>query len=144
MEPSLSPGTLACGRPFTLPAPGVLTLTAHFPGTVSHRARTLTGTVDVVARIEVRGVATPYADVFLTRDGQVATMPMPQDTVAILLDLVPGATRRLPARATLTSCAPGAGAVPPGTYQLYAKVVLVRDDGVSLTSFGGPWPLDVR
>lgn len=144
MEAPLSPGTLKCSRPFQLPTPGVLTLTAHFPGTVSHRARMLTGKVDIVPRVGVRGVATPYADVFLTRDGQVATMPMPQDTVGILLDLVPGTTKRLPACATLTSCAPGAGAVLPGTYQLYAKVVLVRDDGVSLTSFGGPWPLDVR
>jgi hypothetical protein len=140
----LSPGTLECGQPFHIPDPGVLTLAAHFPGTVSHRARTLTGTVDIVARVEVRGVATPYPDVFLTRDGQVATMPMPQDTVAILLELVPGTTKRLPACATLTSCAPGAGAVPPGAYLMYARVVLVRDDGVSLTSFGGPWPLDVR
>ncbi len=144
MEPSMSPDTLGCGRLFHLPAPGVLILTAHFPDTVSHRARTLTGTVDIVPRVEVRGVTTPYADVFLTRDGQVTTMPTPQDTVGILLELVPGTTKRLPACATLTSCTPGAGAVPPGPYRMYARVVLVRDDGMCLPSFGGPWPLDVR
>jgi hypothetical protein len=34
--------------------------------------------------------------------------------------------------------------VGPGSYELYARVVLTPDDGAAVESFGGPWPLRVR
>jgi hypothetical protein len=59
-------------------------------------------------------------------------------------DLAPGRTQRLAGEATLLSCGPGGGPVPPGIYELYARVVFTPDDGPGVESFGGPWPLQVR
>jgi hypothetical protein len=64
--------------------------------------------------------------------------------MGIRWDLAPGRTERLPGEATLVSCDPGGGSVRPGTYELYARVVITPDDGAGVESFGGPWPLEVR
>jgi hypothetical protein len=135
---------LACGQPFQPHAPGVLTLTGRFPAIAAAGAGSVTGTVEVTSRVAVRGVVLPRADVFLVRDGRVVTTPMAQDAMAIRWDLTPGRTERLPADATLVACDPGGAHLPPGTYQLYARVVITPDDGAGVTSFGGPWPLEVR
>lgn len=147
--PSSAPTALECGRPFLPPARGGLTLTARFPLAVSRSEQAVSGAVEVASENEVvRGVATLAAEVFLVRDGQVATLPLPQDLVGMRLEVSPGRVERLPAQATLSPCDPGGaaadGLLRPGTYQLYARVVLSRDDGSILESVGGPWPLEVR
>jgi hypothetical protein len=135
---------LGCGQPFNRPSGGGLTLTGRFPATASAGERAVTGTVEVTSAVAVRGVVAPRADVFLVRDGRVATMPVPQDALGIRWDLAPGKIERLPGEATLMSCDPGSGSVHPGTYELYARVVLTPDDAAGVESFGGPWPLQVR
>ena len=144
-----APTALECGRPFRLPSGGGLTLTGRFPAVVSSSAQAVSGAVEVASENEVvRGVVTPTADVFLVRDGRIATLPLPQDLVGMTLELAAGKVERLPAQATLSPCDPGGGSADgslrPGTYELYARVVLNHDDGSSLESIGGPWPLEVR
>jgi hypothetical protein len=146
---------LGCGRPFRVPAgAGPLTLTGRFPAAVTAGAQVVSGVVEVTSRVPVRGVVLPRAEVFLVRDGRVATMPVLQDAMGLRLELAPGRTEQLPGEATLASCEPGTGPVPPGTYQLYARVVLAPDGGApdggapdggaSVESFGGPWALEVH
>jgi hypothetical protein len=147
--PSSVPTALECGQPFRPPAGGKLTLTGRFPAVVSSSEQAVSGTVEVAVGDEVvRGVVTRDADVFLVRNGRIATLPLPQDLVGMRLELGAGMVERLPAQATLSPCDPGggtaAGSLPPGTYELYARVVLHHDDGSSLESIGGPWPLEVR
>jgi hypothetical protein len=150
--PASAGGTtaLGCGRPFRVPAgAGLLTLTGRFPEVAPAGAQVVSGVVEVTSRLPVRGVVLPQAEVFLVRDGRVATVPVVQDAMGRRLELAPGRTERLPGEATLVSCQSGAGPVPPGTYELYARVVFTPDDGApdreaSVESFGGPWPLQVR
>jgi hypothetical protein len=144
---TVDPGTgtaPACGQPVPSPGSGALILTGQFPSTTPAGAGTVPGTVEVTTREQVRGVALPRAEVFLARDGRVVTVPVPQDAPGMRWDLAPGAVERLPGEASLISCRPGGGAVPPGTYQVYARVVVNLDIGATLTSFGGPWPLEVH
>lgn len=148
--PPTSPTALECGRPFRPPSGGGLTLTGRFPTVVSSSEQTVAGTVEVASDSEVvRGVVTPSADVFLVRDGRIATLPLPQDLVGMRLTLAEGEVERLPAQATLSPCDPGGsaavdGSLRRGTYELYVRVVLNHDDGSSLEAVGGPWPLEVR
>lgn len=126
-----------------------MTLTGRFPAVVSSSEQAVSGTVEVASEKElVRGVVTRNADVFLVRSGRIATLPLPQDLVGMRLELAPGKVEKLPAQATLSPCDPGGaaadGSLPPGTYELYARVVLNHDDGSSLESIGGPWLLEVR
>ncbi|MQS16702.1 hypothetical protein F7Q99_32070 [Streptomyces kaniharaensis] len=146
MNPTPSTGTTAveCGRPFRPPASGALGLTGSFPSTAEAGARVVAGTVEATSRVALRGVVTPAAEVFLVRQGRVVTVPVPQDSLGVRWDLSPGQTERLPGEAALTSCDPGGGPVPPGSYELYARVVVRPDDGPAVESFGGPWPLEVR
>ncbi len=141
-------GTTAieCGQPFRPPTGGPLALTARFPTTASlAEGRVVTGTVEATSQVAVRGVVTPRADVFLVGDGRVTTVPTPQDAVGVRWSLAAGQVERLPADLTLAACGEDAGPVPPGTYQLYARVVLTPDDGAAgVESFGGPWPIEVR
>jgi hypothetical protein len=140
--------TLECGRPFRLPRAGSLTLTGRFPATAAAGERAVAGTVEVTIRaageVAVRAVGAPRADVFLVRDGRVATMPMAQDAMGVRWDLTPGKVERLPGEATLVSCDPAGGRVRAGTYELYARVVITPDSGAAVQAFGGPWPLEVR
>ncbi|MEJ3743628.1 hypothetical protein WEI85_10095 [Actinomycetes bacterium KLBMP 9797] len=136
-------GDIVCGQPFRAPAGGALTLTAGFPATVSAADRMVTGTVEVTSQRPIQGVASPRAAAFLVREGRVVTMPVPQDMSGVRWDVAAGAVQRVPADAALVSCEPGGAPLPPGRYEIYAQVVVTPDDGPSITSVGGPWPLDV-
>jgi len=146
--PSTARSPLECGRPFRRPSGGELSLTGRFPGVVHASERAVSGTVEVAGANEgLRGVVTPNADVFLVRDGRIATLPLPQDLVGMRLELDPGKVESLAAQATLLPCEGGSAAgesLPPGTYELYVRVVLNHDDGSSVESVGGPWQLEVR
>ncbi|WP_460849472.1 hypothetical protein [Phytohabitans suffuscus] len=130
---------LRCGAPFTPPTGGGLYLTGRFPAEAAASGPTVTGTVVVNSPRAVRGVATPRAEIILVRDGRVAAVPAPQDSVAAVLDLKPSQPRELPGDAALTSC----GALAPGSYQVYARVVFTPDSGTPVESFGGPWPIQL-
>ncbi len=151
MDPAQAPALseLECNRPFLLPAGGALSLTGRFPTVVSSTEQIVTGTVDVASETEVvRGVVTGSADVFLVQGGRIATVPLPQDSVGRRLAMAPGEVETWPAHATLAPCDPGSGAADgslrPGSYELYARVVLNHDDGSRQESVGGPWPLEIR
>lgn len=135
---------VACGRPFRLPASGGLRFTGRFADSVPAGQQMLRGTIKVTSRQAVRGVAAPAADVFLVREGRVVTMPLAQDAIGVRWDLAAGETRRMAATASLVSCEPEGGPLPPGGYELYARVVLTPDDGPAQRAFGGPWRLRVR
>jgi len=116
---------------------------------VSSSERVVAGTVEVANENQVvGGVVAPLADVFLVRNGRIATLPLPQDLVGMRLELAAGEIERLPAQATLSPCDPAGGSADgslrPGTYELYVRVMLNHDDGSSLEAIGGPWPLEVR
>ena len=124
-------------------------MTGSFPAGVSSGQATVSGTVEIASEDEVaRGVILSQADVFLVQNGCIATLPLPQDLVGKRLDLAPGMVETLPAQVTLSPCNVGDGAghgsLRPGTYELYARVLLIHDDGSSVESIGGPWPLEVR
>jgi hypothetical protein len=137
-------GEVRCGRPFRLPDPVGLRLVARFPESVPAGQQTISGTVEVMSRRGMRGVAPAAADVFLVRDGRVVTTPVAHDAVGIRWELAAGETRAMPALASLVSCEPDGGPLPPGEYELYARVVVSPDDGAAQRAFGGPWRLRVR
>jgi hypothetical protein len=147
-SPASAHTALECGQPFRPLVGGGLTLTGRFPAVVRSGEQAVSGTVEVISENEVvSGVITPNADVFLVRNGRIATVPLPQDLGGMRLELVPGRVEKLPAQATLSPCDLGGsaagGSLRSGTYDLYVRVVLNHDDGSSLESFGGPWPLEV-
>ncbi|EIV96355.1 hypothetical protein FraQA3DRAFT_6244 [Frankia sp. QA3] len=135
---------IECGRPFRPPAGGRLILRGRFPAEAEAADRAVAGTVEVTSGVALHGVGAPRADVFLVRDGRVATLPVPQDALGVRWDLAPGKITRLSGEATLVACDPAGGLVRPGGYDLYARVLFTPDDGAGVESFGGPWPLDVR
>lgn len=147
MTVNSTPGTdddpLGCGQPLRLPANGALSLDARFPGTTQGTNQMVTGTVEVTSQRDVRGVVSQQAEMFLVRDDRVVGVPLAQDLLGVQIDLAAGEVERLPADATLISCEPDGGPVPPGDYELYARVVVTPDDGAALVSFGGPWPIQV-
>ena len=100
--------------------------------------------VEVTSREAMRGVAPAAADIFLVLDDQVVATPVPQDAIGIRWELAAGETRTMPALASLASCEPEGGPLPPGDYELYARVVVSPDDGAAQPAFGGPWRLRVR
>jgi hypothetical protein len=138
------PGEVRCGRPFQLPGGIGLRLLARFPESVPAGQQTLSGTVEVTSREAMRGVAPAAADVFLVLDDRVVTTPVAQDAIGIRWELELGETRTMPALASLASCEPEGGPLPPGDYELYARVVVTPDDGAARPAFGGPWRLRVR
>jgi hypothetical protein len=137
-------GEVRCGRPFRLPSVVGLRLVARFPESVPAGQQTLTGMVDVTGRQAMRGVAPAAADVFLVQDARVVTMPVAQDAIGIRWELAAGETRTMPALASLVSCEPEGGPLPPGDYELYARVVVTADDGAAQRAFGAPRRLRVR
>jgi hypothetical protein len=143
-EPGEQSGEVRCGRPIDLPVPGGLRLVGRFPESVPAGQQTVGGIVEVTSREAVRGVAAPAADVFLVRDDRVVTTPMAQDAIGVRWELAAGETRRMPAMASLVSCEPDGGPLPPGRYELYARVVLTPYDGPAQTAFGGPWRLRLQ
>ena len=138
------PGEVRCGRPFQLPVAGGLRLVARFPDSVQAGQQAVSGTVEVTSRAAMRGVAAPAADVFLVRGDQVVATPMPQDAIGVRWELAAGEQRSVPAIASLVSCESPGGPLPPGHYELYARIVLIPDDGTAQRAFGGPWQLGVR
>ena len=137
-------GEVTCGRPFQPPSPGELRLTGRFAERAPADRQIVSGTVEVTAEKAVRGVAAAAADAFLVRAGRVVTMPLAQDAVGVRWDLGAGESKRVPATASLVSCEPGGGPLPPGDYELYAQFVLTPDDGEPTPAYGGPWPLRVQ
>ena len=136
-------GDIACGQPFREPAAGDLTLVAAFPATAAAADGVVTGTVEVTSKRAVAGVVSPRAQAFLVREGRVVSMPMAQDLSGVRWDLAGGAVERLPADAVLVSCEPGGAPLPPGSYELWARLVVTPDDGPGVTSVAGPWPLQI-
>jgi hypothetical protein len=132
-----------CGQPFERPREGVLGLTGQFPAQVAAGQQTLSGSVEATSSQEMRGITQPGADVFLVRDGRVVTTPLPQDAVGIMWAVAAGEAKSVPAEAGLASCETGEP-LEPGAYELYARVMVIPDDGGSVESFGGPWPVEVR
>jgi hypothetical protein len=124
-----------------LPAPAALRLVARFPESVPANAQTVEGSVEISSGESVRGVIPAAADVFMVTDDRVVTMPVVQDAIGIRWA---GDTRSLPAVGSLMSCEPGGRRLPPGVYELYARVVVTPDGGTPQPCFGGPWPLRVR
>lgn len=137
-------GEVRCGRPFELPAPVGLRLVARFPESVPAGQQTLSGMVEVTSREAMRGVAPAAADVFVVLDDHVVTTPVAQDAIGIRWEAAAGETRTMPALASLVSCEPDGGPLPPGGYELYARVVVTPDNGAAQRAFGGPWRLRVR
>jgi hypothetical protein len=137
-------GEVRCGGPFQLPGAAGLRLVARFPESVPAGQQTLGGMVEVTGRKAMRGVAPAAADAFLVRDDRVVTTPVAQDAIGIRWELAAGETRTMPALASLVSCEPEGGPLPPGDYELYARVVVTPDDGAAQRAFGGPWRLRVR
>ena len=138
------PGVLECGARLGSTPGGMLTLTGRFPTAAAADEQTVAGTVTVaVKRSGAHGVVTPQAEAFLVRDGRIATLPVPQDSVGQRLDLADGRVASMPATVSLVPCS-GGGVLPTGTYDLYVRVVLNHDDGTRADSLGGPWPLEVR
>jgi len=119
-------------------------LAGRFVQSVPAGQQTVSGTVEVAGREAVRGVAAPAADVFLVGEGRVVTMPLAQDAIGVRWELAAGETKSMAATASLLSCEPDGGPLAPGSYALYARVVLTPDDGAAQRAFGGPWPLRVR
>jgi hypothetical protein len=138
------PGEVRCGQAFQLPAGGGVRLVARFPDSVPAGQPAVGGRVEVTSREAMRGVAAPAADAFLVRDDRVVALPMPQDAIGVRWDLAPGEIRTVPAVASLTSCESHGEPLPPGRYELYARLVLTPDDGAAQRLFGGPWGLEVR
>jgi hypothetical protein len=138
------PGELRCGSPIDLSGPGGLRLAGRFPESAPAGQPAVDGVVEVTSREAVRGVAAAAADVFLVRDGRVVATPLAQDAVGVQWELAAGETRTMPGMASLVSCEPDGGPLPPGRYELYARVVLTPDDGRPQTAFGGPWRLRLR
>jgi hypothetical protein len=137
-------GEVRCGSPFRLPPPAGLRLAARFPESVPAGQETLGGMVEITSQDVLQGVGPAAADAFLVRDDRVVTTPVAQDAIGIRWELAAGETRTMSALASLVSCEPDGGPLPPGGYELYARVVVTRDDGAAQRAFGGPWRLRVR
>jgi hypothetical protein len=143
-QPGEELGEVRCGRPFQLPAPGGLRLVGRFPRSVAAREQTVSGIVEVTSREAMRGLGAPAPDVFLVREDRVVTTPVAQDAIGVRWELAAGDTRSLPAMASLVSCEPHGDPLPPGRYELYARMVLTTDEGAAQRAFGGPWRLRLR
>jgi len=127
-------------------APGGLALTGGFPPRVARDGDgTFAGTVTVTSTgPRVAGVTSPEADVFVARAGEVVSTPLPKDLIGRPLDLGSGARVVFTARGTIRPCAAGAGELlPAGRYDVFAVVVVNREDGSAVVAAGGPWPLEV-
>ncbi|GAA1772517.1 hypothetical protein [Luedemannella helvata] len=140
-RPGIDP---ACGQPFGERPGDGLTMTGKFPATATADQRTLAGTVTVTSSVTVKGVVGRTADVYVVHDGRVVVVPGMRDAVGVVWELTPGATKSLPAEALLAPCDGTGDRLAPGTYAVYATVVLFADDGTEIRAVGGPWPLDVR
>jgi hypothetical protein len=143
LSPASGMTSVECGQPFRPPSGGVLAVDGRFPARAAAAEDLLSGTVEVTGQAGLKGVAQPGADVFLVQEGRVVAMPLPQDAVGMLWATAPGETKSLPGEVALTSCDSGEP-LAAGTYEVYARVMIIPDDGGGAESFGGPWPLEVQ
>src|SRR4051812_34838394 len=91
MDPEAGrPDVPECGQPFRPPSASGLRLTAQLPAAVSRSEPVLTGSVDVTSDRPVHAVIAPQVPVIAVRDGRVVTLPLPQDSVGVRLDLDAG------------------------------------------------------
>jgi hypothetical protein len=108
----------------------------------------VSGTVALGTEDESReAVVSPLADVFLVRNGLVATVPMVQDAVGISVSMAAGTVVTLPAIGSLVPCDSDdseSALLEPGLYEIYARMLLSYDDGSAAECFGGPWPMELR
>ena len=111
----------------------------------------IAGAAEAVERLRQEGTAIAYAtnnasrrapDVaaLLTGMGVSAT---PDEVLTSAGAAAAMLAERLPADAPLVSCRPGGAPLPPGGYDLWARLAITPDDGPALTSFGGPWPITI-
>lgn len=148
---SLPSGDVSAGTPircdgrFRLPLARGVTVTARFPKTVMRTKPVFSGSVAIGNETgALRGTVNPEADVFLVEDGRAVTTPLPKDLPGMRVNVRPGQVAPLQGRAGLTPCDGDAGEyVPEGRYDVYVRVLVHRDDGSVLETFGGPWPLRV-
>jgi len=136
-------GGVRCGQDVRT-AGGALNLAGRFPATATAGELRVAGTVDVTSPSALRGVAAPYADMFLVKDGKVVTLPVPQDAVGVRWELAAGAAKSVPGEVALTSCEPGGGPLGPGTYELYARIAIFPDSGPVVAAVSRVGTLDVR
>lgn len=123
-----------------------LVMTGEFPPRFDRGGDgTFAGTVKVTSTgPRFSGVTSPEADVFVARAGKVVTMPLAKDLIGQPFDLAPGASAVFTARGSIRPCAAGAGELlPAGRYDVFAAVVVNRDDGPAVVAAGGPWPIEV-
>jgi hypothetical protein len=132
-----------CGQRIEGSRPDGMEVGGRFPPALKRGGDGMfSGTVTATATgARITGVASPEADVYLARDAMVVATALPKDSTGRPVDLAAGAT--FTARGSLRSCAPGGDPLPAGHYQVFAVVLVVRDDGSSVSATGGPWPLDV-
>lgn len=136
------PNELTCGQPWR-PGTSEFEVTGDFPASAAAGAELVSGTVKVTTHREARGEASPGAEIFVVRVGVIVATPLPMDAMAVRWDLAAGQSRTLPGVIILVSCAPDGGPLPPGDYQLFARVVFRPGSGETMPSFGGPWSLAV-
>lgn len=134
---------LACGEQFQPPAPGPLSLTAHFSATARLDRQSVTGSVEATAGAAVHGLGPGRSGAFLVREGGVVTLPAAQDFHGLIWDLSPGGVRTVPAAVSLLSCEEDTALLTPGAYDAFVWVALTTDEGTPMESFGDPWPLQV-
>jgi len=139
---SVVPNELTCGQPWR-PGTSEFEVTGAFPASVAAGTELVRGTVKVTTHRAVRGEAGPGAEIFVVREGLIVATPLPMDAMAMRWELAAGQSRTLPGAVILVSCAPSGGPLPPGDYQLFARVVFRPGTGKTVSSFGGPWSLQV-
>jgi hypothetical protein len=135
-----------CGDRIDARAADAMVVGGEFPGTVNRGGDgTFTGTVTVTGTgPRITGVASPEADVYLAGDGEIVATALAKDSIGRPVDLDRGASITFTARGAVRPCAAGGGErLPAGRYDVFAVVVVNRDDGSSVTATGGPWPIDV-
>ena len=116
-----------------------LALSGAFPERVRAGERsTFDGTVTITNTTErpIEGLSASRPDVYLTQGGTVVATPVPQDDLALVLELAPGAARELSATGSLRG---SERPLPPGRYEIHAVLRLVGSE----PAIGGPWPLEV-
>ncbi|MFD4636155.1 hypothetical protein ACFWN2_02500 [Lentzea sp. NPDC058436] len=121
-----------------------LSMTGEFPPRATRDGDgTFAGAVTVTSTgAEIAGVATPEADVYVAKAGEVVAVPLPKDSLGQAVNLRSGVSQVFTARGTVRQCS-GGGPLPQGKYEVFAAIVVNRDDGPPVVVTGGPWPLEV-
>lgn len=124
-----------------------LTVSGEFPDRVSGGGDgTFLGAVTLASTGPiVSGVASPEADVYLGRSGEVVATAPPKDLIGQPVRIAPDAALELPARGSIRPCVADAasGTLSPGRYDAFAVIVITQDEGATVVVTGGPWPIEV-